>query len=55
VKLWDLAAPRCVVEAAGGRFTALDGTPTADGGSALATNGKLHDELLGPSPPDRSA
>jgi histidinol-phosphatase len=46
VKLWDLAAVRCVVEAAGGRFTALDGTPTAAGGSALATNGHLHDEVL---------
>jgi histidinol-phosphatase len=46
VKLWDLAAVRCVVEAAGGRFTSLDGAPTADGGSALATNGELHDELL---------
>jgi histidinol-phosphatase len=46
VKLWDLAAPRCIVEAAGGRFSSLDGTATADGGSALATNGHLHDEVL---------
>jgi histidinol-phosphatase len=46
VKLWDLAAPRCIVEAAGGRFTSLEGNPTADGGSALATNGHLHDEVL---------
>jgi histidinol-phosphatase len=46
VKLWDLAAPRCIVEAAGGRFTSLEGAPTADGGSALATNGHLHDEVL---------
>jgi histidinol-phosphatase len=46
VKLWDLAAPRCIVEAAGGRFTSLEGSPTADGGSALATNGHLHDEVL---------
>jgi histidinol-phosphatase len=46
VKLWDLAAVRCVVEAAGGRFTSLDGAPTAAGGSALATNGHLHDEVL---------
>jgi histidinol-phosphatase len=46
VKLWDLAAPRCIVEAAGGRFTSLDGSPTADGGSALSTNGHLHDEVL---------
>jgi histidinol-phosphatase len=46
VELWDLAAPRCVVEAAGGRFTSLEGEPTAGGGSALATNGRLHDEVL---------
>jgi histidinol-phosphatase len=46
VNLWDLAAPRCVVEAAGGRFTSMEGEPTADGGSALATNGRLHDEVL---------
>jgi histidinol-phosphatase len=46
VELWDLAAPRCVVEAAGGRFTSLEGQPTAGGGSALATNGHLHEEVL---------
>jgi histidinol-phosphatase len=46
VKLWDLAAPRCIVEAAGGRFTSMEGEATADGGSALATNGRLHDEVL---------
>jgi histidinol-phosphatase len=46
VKLWDLAAVRCIVEAAGGRFTSLEGDATADGGSALASNGLLHDEVL---------
>jgi histidinol-phosphatase len=44
---WDLAAVRAVVEAAGGRVTDLDGTARSDGGSAVATNGVLHDELLG--------
>jgi histidinol-phosphatase len=43
---WDLAAVRCVVEAAGGRVTDLSGQPRSDGGSALATNGLLHDEAL---------
>ena len=43
---WDLAAVRAVVEAAGGRVTDLDGTPRSDGGSAIATNGRLHEELL---------
>jgi histidinol-phosphatase len=44
--LWDLAAPMVVVEAAGGRFTDLDGVARADAGSAVATNGLLHDEVL---------
>jgi histidinol-phosphatase len=46
VELWDLAAPRVVVEEAGGRFTDLGGVRTADGGDALATNGLLHDAAL---------
>jgi histidinol-phosphatase len=46
VSLWDLAAVRVVVEAAGGRFTDLDGQATAGGGSALSTNGHLHDSVL---------
>lgn len=43
---WDLAAVRAVVEAAGGRVTDLDGADRSDGGSAIATNGHLHTELL---------
>jgi histidinol-phosphatase len=43
---WDLAAVRAVVEAAGGRVTDLDGVGRSDGGSAVASNGHLHDELL---------
>jgi histidinol-phosphatase len=43
---WDLAAPMVVVEEAGGRLTDLRGRRTIDGGSALATNGILHDELV---------
>jgi histidinol-phosphatase len=46
VSLWDLAAPRVIVEEAGGRFTDLGGVPTADGGDALATNGPLHEAAL---------
>jgi histidinol-phosphatase len=46
VTLWDLAAPRMIVEGAGGRFTDLEGVPTASGGDALATNGLVHDEAL---------
>jgi histidinol-phosphatase len=46
VELWDLAAPRVVVEQAGGRFTDLGGVATASGGDALATNGRLHEAAL---------
>jgi histidinol-phosphatase len=46
VKIWDLAPLKILVEEAGGRFTALDGTPTIDRGDCIASNGKLHDYLL---------
>jgi histidinol-phosphatase len=46
VALHDLAAPSIVVTEAGGRFTDLDGTDGASGGSAVATNGLLHDEVV---------
>jgi histidinol-phosphatase len=43
---WDLAAPKLIVEEASGRLTDLSGADRADGGSALASNGLLHDEAL---------
>ncbi len=46
VALHDLAAPSIIVSEAGGRFTDLDGTPGPGGGSALATNRLLHDDVL---------
>lgn len=46
VSLWDLAALLVIVEEAGGRFTDLEGNRTADGGSAVSTNGLLHDLVL---------
>jgi histidinol-phosphatase len=46
VRVWDLAAPLLIVEEAGGRFTDLHGVARADGGSAVATNGLLHDATL---------
>jgi len=46
VSLWDLAALQVIVEEAGGTFTDLAGRPTPDGGSAVATNGRLHAEVL---------
>jgi histidinol-phosphatase len=46
VSLWDLAALQVVVTEAGGRFSDLTGVQRADGGSAVSSNGLLHDELL---------
>ncbi len=46
VNLWDLAAVQVIVEEAGGRFTDLQGVRTASGGTALSSNGVLHDEAL---------
>ncbi|MEO8570126.1 MAG: inositol monophosphatase family protein [Chloroflexota bacterium] len=46
-KSWDLAAPSIIVEEAGGRLTDLHGDRSIHRGSALATNGRLHDELVG--------
>ena len=46
VSLWDLAALAVIVEEAGGRFTDLDGVRGPAGGSAVATNAHLHDEVV---------
>jgi histidinol-phosphatase len=46
LKIWDLAPLLVLVEEAGGRFTDLAGEPRADTGSAVATNGLLHDDVL---------
>jgi histidinol-phosphatase len=47
LSLWDMAAPSVVVSEAGGRFTSLDGEPGPLGENAAASNGLLHEELLG--------
>ncbi|WAC65562.1 histidinol phosphatase [Agrococcus sp. SL85] len=46
LKPYDMAALVPVVEEAGGAFTSVDGEPGPWHGSALATNGVLHAELL---------
>lgn len=46
LRIWDWAALQAVVEEAGGRVTQLDGSPLADHGSCLTTNGVLHDEII---------
>lgn len=47
LSLWDMAAPAVIVQEAGGRYTSLDGVPGPYGGNAAASNGHLHEELLG--------
>ncbi|MFR9789152.1 histidinol-phosphatase [Streptomyces sp. MB22_4] len=47
LSLWDMAAPAIVVTEAGGTFTGLDGRPGPHSGNAAASNGLLHEELLG--------
>lgn len=46
MNLWDNAPLQVIVEEAGGRFTDLEGVARADGGNALSTNGRLHDDAL---------
>lgn len=46
VSTWDLAPLDVLVREAGGRFTNLAGEPGPHGGSAVATNGLLHDAVL---------
>lgn len=46
LKPWDLAALKIIVEEAGGRFTDFHGRPTIYEGSAVASNGYVHDEIL---------
>lgn len=44
--IWDVAPMPVILSEAGGRFTALDGRDGATHGSGLATNGRVHDDLL---------
>jgi len=46
VAWWDMAAVQVIVEEAGGRFTNVNGEPRADRGSAVSSNGHLHDKVL---------
>src|SRR5262245_14518989 len=45
LKPWDLAAVKILVEEAGGRFTDFEGRATAFGGTAIASNGLVHEEI----------
>jgi histidinol-phosphatase len=46
VKEWDIAPFAVIVEEAGGRFSAVDGSDTIAARSALATNGVLHADVI---------
>ncbi len=47
LNVWDLAALIPIVTEAGGAFTGLDGrTPSTTAGSAVATNGLLHEAVV---------
>jgi histidinol phosphatase-like enzyme (inositol monophosphatase family) len=46
VEPYDVAAMPVVLAEAGGRFTDLAGRDRFDGGSGVATNGVLHDDVL---------
>ncbi|BDG06199.1 histidinol-phosphatase [Anaeromyxobacter oryzae] len=46
VQLWDLGPIPVLVEEAGGTFTDLDGKPTLESGSCVASNGKVHAHVL---------
>jgi histidinol-phosphatase len=46
VNPWDVAAIQVLVTEAGGRFTDLEGKPGFDHGTALSTNGLVHDAAL---------
>ena len=44
---WDVAGGALIVSEAGGQVTGMSGAPYASrGGSVLATNGRIHDEML---------
>ena len=46
VSVWDLAPLPVIISEAGGRFSTLDGRDDLWGGSGVATNGRIHQELL---------
>jgi len=48
IKIWDIAALAVIVKEAGGKVTDIRGKPVSmDTKTVLATNGFLHDEVLG--------
>jgi histidinol-phosphatase len=44
--IWDYAAPKVIVEEAGGRMTTFDGDDVHHQSTVVTTNGALHDQVL---------
>lgn len=44
---WDVAAIKPIIEEAGGRYSDWTGDPSIHRPTALITNGRIHDELVG--------
>jgi len=55
VSAWDLAAVQLIVEEAGGRFTDRLGQAGYEGGSAVSSNGVLHDTVVAALAPEMPA
>jgi histidinol-phosphatase len=46
LSIWDVAALEIIVTEAGGRMSGWDGSSVLTSGTALSTNGRLHDEMM---------
>lgn len=46
IKPWDVAATKIIVTEAGGRFSDFAGSPSIYTGSAVISNGHVHDQVL---------
>ena len=45
-KAWDISAFQIIIKQAGGKYSNFEGDEFALGGTSLATNGLLHQEML---------
>ncbi|MEK7166159.1 MAG: inositol monophosphatase family protein [Patescibacteria group bacterium] len=45
-KAWDVSAYQIIIKQAGGMYSDFEGNEFALGGTSLATNGLLHEEML---------
>jgi histidinol-phosphatase len=46
VAIWDVAALQVIVEEAGGKFTDFSGKARTDAGTAVSSNGLVHEEVI---------